>query len=121
MSGIFISYRREDSAPYAGRLCDRLGEHFGADQVFMDVDDIPPGADFSAHIGAKIGSCDALVAVIGKQWLTARNAEGQLRLSDPNDFVSSGNSSRLAARHTRRPGAGRRCEHAQSRCLHGEI
>jgi len=81
MSGIFISYRREDSAPSAGRLCDRLGAEFGADQVFIDVDDIPPGADFSAHIGAKIGSCDALIAVIGKQWLNAR-------LSDPNDLVS---------------------------------
>ena len=87
MSGIFISYRRDDSAPSAGRLCDRLGAEFGADQVFMDVDDIPPGADFSAHISAKIGTCDALLAVIGKQWLTARNAEGQLRLSDPNDLV----------------------------------
>jgi hypothetical protein len=88
MSGIFISYRRDDSAPSAGRLCDRLGAEFGAEQVFMDVDDIPPGADFSAHIGAKIGGCDALLAVIGKQWLTARNAEGQLRLSDPDDLVS---------------------------------
>jgi len=88
MSGIFISYRRDDSAPYAGRLCDRLGAQFGADQVFMDVDDIPPGADFAADIGAKIGACDALLAVIGKQWLTARNAKGALRLSDPNDLVS---------------------------------
>ena len=88
MSGIFISYRRDDSAPYAGRLCDRLGAVFGAEQVFMDVDDIPPGADFSAHIRAKIGGCDALLAVIGKQWLTARNAEDQLRLSDPDDLVS---------------------------------
>ncbi len=61
--------------------------HFGADQVFMDVDDIPPGADFASHIDAKVGSCDAMVVVIGKKWLTARNAEGQLRLSDPNDFV----------------------------------
>ena len=88
MSGIFISYRREDSAPYAGRLYDRLGARFGADQVFMDVDDIPPGADFAAHIGAKVGSCDALVAVIGKNWLTVRNDAGQLRLSDPNDYLS---------------------------------
>ena len=24
--------------------------HFGAAQVFMDVDDIPPGEDFVAHI-----------------------------------------------------------------------
>ncbi len=88
MSGIFISYRREDSAPYAGRLCDRLSQHFGADRVFMDVDDIPPGADFAAHIGAKIGGCDALLAVIGKQWLTTGNTAGQLRLGDPNDLVS---------------------------------
>ena len=61
--------------------------HFGADQVFMDVDDIPPGADFASHIDAKVGSCDAMIVVIGKEWLSARNAEGQLRLSDPNDFV----------------------------------
>lgn len=87
MSGIFISYRREDSAAYAGRLYDRLCAHFGADQVFMEADDIPPGADFAAHIGAKVGSCDALIAVIGKNWLTARNSDGRLRLSDPNDVV----------------------------------
>jgi len=87
MSGIFINYRREDSAPYAGRLYDRLSNRFGADQVFMDVDDIPPGADFAAHIGAKVASCDAMLAVIGKNWLTTRDANGQLRLSDPHDFV----------------------------------
>ena len=88
MSGIFVSYRREDSAAYAGRLYDRLSAHFGAEQVFMDVDDIPPGADFASHIDAKVGSCDAMVVVIGKNWLTARNAAGQLRLSDPKDFVA---------------------------------
>jgi hypothetical protein len=87
MSGIFISYRSEDSAAYAGRLYDRLSVHFGAEQVFMDVDDIPPGADFAAHIDARVGSCDAMVVVIGRNWLSARNADGQLRLSDPNDFV----------------------------------
>jgi hypothetical protein len=88
MSGIFISYRRDDSAAYAGRLGDRLVAEFGAEQVFMDVDDIPPGADFNAYIGAKIGDADALLAVIGKHWLTARNAEDRLRLSEPDDLVS---------------------------------
>ncbi len=53
----------------------------------MDVDDIPPGADFARQIDLKVGSCDAMVVVIGKDWLTTRNAEGHLRLSDPNDFV----------------------------------
>lgn len=89
MSGIFISYRREDSAPYAGRIYDRLSARFGADQVFMDVDDIPPGADFTAHIGAKVGSCDAMVVVIGKNWLTARDAKGQVRLNAPGDVVAT--------------------------------
>jgi hypothetical protein len=88
MAGICISYRREDSAAYAGRLYDRLSAHFGADQVFMEVDDIPPGADFAAQIEARVSACDAMVVVIGKNWLTARDAEGQLRLSDPNDFVA---------------------------------
>src|SRR6185503_5982905 len=88
MSGIFISYRREDSAPYAGRLYDLLCARFGADQVFMDVDDIPPGADFAAHIGATVASCEAMIVVIGNEWLTARDADGHLRMSDPQDFVA---------------------------------
>lgn len=88
MSGIFISYRREDSAPYAGRLYDRLSARFGADRVFMDVDDIPPGADFAVHIGAKVASCDAMVVVIGNKWLSVRDNRDQLRLSDPNDYVA---------------------------------
>ncbi|MBM4262440.1 MAG: toll/interleukin-1 receptor domain-containing protein [Deltaproteobacteria bacterium] len=87
MSAIFISYRRDDSAPYAGRLYDRLCARFGADRVFMDVDGIPPGVDFVAHIGAKVASCDTMIAVIGKKWLEARDGNGQRRLDDPHDFV----------------------------------
>jgi hypothetical protein len=46
MSRIFINYRRQDSEGYVGRLYDHLVQHFDAGDVFMDVDDIPPGADF---------------------------------------------------------------------------
>jgi hypothetical protein len=88
MSGIFTSYRREDSAPHAGRLCDRLSERFGADQVFMDVDDIAPGTDFTERLRAKVASCDAMIVVIGKGWLNAVDENGRRRLDDPNDFVS---------------------------------
>jgi TIR domain len=87
MSGIFISYRRSDSAPHAGRLHDRLCDYFGADKVFMDVDDIRPGADFGSLIGEKVASCDALIAVIGKGWLTRDEENGKSRLNDPTDFV----------------------------------
>ena len=86
MSGIFISYRRQDSAPYAGRLSDRLCEVYGADKVFMDVDDIEPGVDFASLIEQKVASCEVLIAVIGRSWLTP-DGSGESRLDDPHDFV----------------------------------
>jgi hypothetical protein len=47
MSGqIFISYRREDSSGWAGRLFDRLSNHFPSNQIFMDVDSMDLGENF---------------------------------------------------------------------------
>jgi hypothetical protein len=43
---IFISYRRDDDPSAAGRLYDALARHFGAEQVFMDVDTLEPGVNF---------------------------------------------------------------------------
>jgi hypothetical protein len=85
--GIFISYRREEAAGYAGRLRDRLVARFGQDQVFMDVDAMEPGLDFAEEIEAAVQSCQILLAVIGKRWLTATDKEGRLRLNDPDDLV----------------------------------
>ena len=87
MASIFISYRREDSAGYAGRIFDTLSERFGKDEVFMDVDDIKAGQDFYQVIQETESRCDVLLAIIGKNWLTAKGADGRSRLSDPNDFV----------------------------------
>ena len=87
MSLIFISYRRDDSAPYAGRLYDRLTAHFGKGQVFMDIDQIGPGEDCVEVIDRKVGACDIAVVLIGKSWLSASDAEGKRRLDDPEDFV----------------------------------
>jgi hypothetical protein len=87
MSGIFISYRREDAAGHAGRLFDRLAQHFGRDQVFMDVAGIDPGVDFVEAIEQAVGSCGVLIVVIGKQWAQATDAAGRRRLEDDNDFV----------------------------------
>ncbi len=87
MDGIFISYRRDDSAGYAGRLYDRLASHFGADRVFMDVEGIEPGLDFVVAIEEAVGSCRVLIAVIGDEWTTSTDAAGRRRLDDPNDFI----------------------------------
>lgn len=85
-SGIFISYRRDDSAGHTGRLFDRLAEHFGEDQLFMDIDHIEPGEDFVQVIEDAVGSCEILLAVIGRQWLLSTGGAGR-RLDNPNDFV----------------------------------
>ncbi len=84
---IFISYRRDDSAGYAGRLFDYLSARFGADHVFMDIDTIEPGEDFRKVVSRAVGTCDVVLVMIGKQWLNIVNAQGQRRLDDPRDWV----------------------------------
>jgi hypothetical protein len=85
--GVFISYRREDSGGFAGRIYDRLTNRLGRENVFFDVDTIPPGRDFVDVLSERVGKCDALLAVIGKHWLSSIDSENHRRLDDPQDFV----------------------------------
>ena len=85
-ANIFINYRREDSAGHAGRLFDALSSHF-AGRLFMDVDTLEPGVDFVEAIEKAVGSCEVLLVVIGREWLTIADKTGRRRLDDPGDFV----------------------------------
>src|SRR5437764_14587571 len=87
MRAIFISYRRDDTEGYAGRLFEDLCERFGKDAVFMDVAGIEPGRDFRRAIEQQVASCGVLLAMIGKNWVGITDAQGRRRLDDPNDFV----------------------------------
>ncbi|MBN1679443.1 MAG: TIR domain-containing protein [Anaerolineae bacterium] len=87
MSRVFINYRRQDSEGYVGRLYDHLVQHFERDDVFMDVDNIAPGADFIATLENAVAGCDVLIAVIGPHWLTITGDDGSRRLDQWNDFV----------------------------------
>jgi hypothetical protein len=84
---VFISYRRADSAGSAGRVMDRLDRELGRDLVFMDVDAIPLGTNFSKVLHEEVAKCGVLLAVIGPNWLDARDEHGKRRLDNPNDFV----------------------------------
>ena len=85
-SGIFINYRREDTAGHAGRLHDVLNQRFhGA--VFMDIDKIEAGQDFVDVIDEAVGKCRVLLVMIGRQWLFVAKPDGRRRLDDPDDFV----------------------------------
>jgi TIR domain len=85
---IFINYRRDDSSATAGRLNDRLALEFGRKSLFMDVDNMPAGVDFVAHLNTRVAACDVFLAVIGPHWLEAKDASGRRRLADPDDYVS---------------------------------
>lgn len=87
MARIFVSYRREDTAGYSGRLFDTLTKAFGSKNVFRDIEQIGPGQDFGSAIGRAIESSDILVALIGRQWLKITDDSGRRRIDDPRDFV----------------------------------
>jgi len=53
----------------------------------MDVDAIQPGRDFRKAIEQSVQQCSVLLCLIGPDWATCRNAAGDLRLQDGNDFV----------------------------------
>jgi tetratricopeptide (TPR) repeat protein len=65
---LFISYRRDDSAAYAGRLCDHLSAVLGAHRVFMDEEDIQPGENFAQAIERVLTQCSTVLVVIGPRW-----------------------------------------------------
>jgi len=83
---IFISYRRDDAAGYAGRLEEALEKRLGRGSVFRDVLDIPPGEDFVAAIRARLASAQAVLVLIGPRW-AGGDAPGQRRIDDEGDFV----------------------------------
>jgi TIR domain len=87
-SGVFISYRRSDTGPYARLLQVGLKQRFPGTPVFMDVDSIEAGTDFAEVITSAVQSCMVLIALIGRGWLTAEDEEeGRRRIDDPDDYV----------------------------------
>jgi hypothetical protein len=86
MARICLSYRRSDSAAIAGRIYDRLLTRYGAQSVFMDVTDIPYGADFRERILEAWQGSGILIAVIGPEWLGPQSG-GPARLHHKLDPV----------------------------------
>jgi len=84
---VFLCYRRQDSASICGRVYDRLVAHFGAKNVFRDIDSLAPGERFADKIRECIGRCDAVVVLIGRQWIAPADDPGRRRLDDAADFV----------------------------------
>jgi hypothetical protein len=87
MSGIYLSYRRRESAGYAGRLFDHLSRHFGPGSVFMDIGGIARGQDFAQAIESALNACEVVLVLIGNTWASCTGQDGRRRLDDPRDWV----------------------------------
>ena len=54
----------------------------------MDVDHIPAGVDFVDYLPNQVAACDVFLAVIGPNWLDAKDDDGRRRFDNPDDFVA---------------------------------
>ena len=62
---IFISYRRRDTAGFAGRVFDRLQQAFPDHEIWFDVDSIPAARTYFTEILQAVSRCDLFLLVIG--------------------------------------------------------
>ena len=88
MENIFISYRRSDSYDTARRLANALVSEFGDGKVFFDQTSAPPGTEWPDSIRAAVEKADALLVIIGPNWLHIQDEKsGRRRLDLDDDWV----------------------------------
>ncbi|HKS48925.1 MAG TPA: toll/interleukin-1 receptor domain-containing protein [Amycolatopsis sp.] len=87
MTQVFLNYRTVDE-PYGAVMLDQLlSDRFGSAAVFFASKSIPLGAEWEAEMFKAVGESDALLVIMGPQWLTAADEHGNRRIDDPRDFV----------------------------------
>lgn len=87
---VFLSYRRDDSSHFSGRLLDFIEMRFGAGSVFFDIESIPIGVDFWDHIKSVLSECAVLLVVIGPNWMDQLSARRRRwhQFGKSEDFVA---------------------------------
>jgi len=85
--GVFICYRRDDSAGDARNISDKLASRFGSHRIFMDVDSISLGSNFEDVLLSTLHSCSVVLVLIGPHWLMMADGEGHRRLDNSSDYV----------------------------------
>ncbi len=83
MSGVFLSYRRDDVGLIAGDVADALTEKTDA-RVFFDLQSIASGSDYQREIDEALRTCAVVVVLLGKDWRGPAEG-GTRRIDDPED------------------------------------
>lgn len=84
---IFIGYRSADGRDKATALARDLGARFGAEQVFLDKDDLPAGGAWRQDVAGQMGPGTVALLLLTPQYLGAQHANGALRIHDADDPV----------------------------------
>ena len=84
MAGIFISYRQDDSKPWAIGLRNDLANWFGKDQVYLDKEDLGAGS-WRDQLERALKQCSVVLVAIGRKWLTITDEHNRPRISLPDD------------------------------------
>lgn len=82
MTKIFVSYRRVDANERAHHIADWLVSKYGRQDVFIDVDNIPGGANFAQVIETSIEKSDVVLVVIGHRWVEEMHRRALLPETD---------------------------------------
>lgn len=84
---IFISYRVKDTQLATGRLVDALKQHIHENRIFMDIDKIDPGLDFTQVITKYLNTSEVMLAIIGPDWRAYNAEKGTYRINENTDWV----------------------------------
>jgi pterin-4a-carbinolamine dehydratase len=84
---VFISYRRDDEGTTSRFIKTELDRVFGAEHIFMDIDNIRKGDRWKEIIEKNINSCNCLIVIIGKRWLQLHDEHYARRLDKKEDWV----------------------------------
>ncbi len=92
---VFISYRRADTLHAVARIKSKVEARYADADVFTDIDAMPVGVPFDAHVRNQIKGATVVLAVIGSAW--AGDVGARRRIREPLDVVRLELSTALAA------------------------
>ncbi|MCI2418346.1 toll/interleukin-1 receptor domain-containing protein [Saccharopolyspora sp. K220] len=87
MPEIFINYRTGDCEQTAVTIEHDLSRRFGRQRVFRASKSIRPGDNYRDGLSAASTGTRVLLALIGPNWLNARDHNGNLALTNENDWT----------------------------------
>lgn len=83
---VFLSYRRDDSEQATRNIYHEFVKA-GYDHVFMDIPEIRHGEKWPERIAHDLDEADFVIAVIGENWLSSRDADSRRRIDLADDPV----------------------------------